>query len=56
MMPHKDIGLVLPQMSLIATIGIAYSVISPIINGLGGLIYFKDIAKGLKLMRVERKL
>jgi hypothetical protein len=36
-MPSADFGVVLPRMSLLATIGFAYSVISPIINGLAML-------------------
>ncbi|KZS87835.1 DUF221-domain-containing protein [Sistotremastrum niveocremeum HHB9708] len=34
LMPNADFGVILPRMSLLATIGIAYSVISPIINAL----------------------
>ncbi|KIP07764.1 hypothetical protein PHLGIDRAFT_70481 [Phlebiopsis gigantea 11061_1 CR5-6] len=37
MMPQADFGLVLPRISLLATIGLAYSVLSPIINGLAML-------------------
>jgi hypothetical protein len=37
-MPSADFGVVLPRMSLLATIGFAYSVISPIINGLATLV------------------
>jgi hypothetical protein len=39
-MPSADFGVVLPRMSLLATIGFAYSVISPIINGLATLVSF----------------
>jgi calcium permeable stress-gated cation channel len=31
---QADFGTVLPRLSLLATIGLAYSVISPLINGL----------------------
>ncbi|KAI0790073.1 hypothetical protein C8Q75DRAFT_139060 [Abortiporus biennis] len=34
LMPKADFGLVLPRISLLATIALAYSVLSPIINGL----------------------
>ena len=34
---QADFGLVLPRMSLLATIGLAYSVLSPIINPLAAL-------------------
>ena len=34
---QADFGLVLPRISLLATIGLAYSVLSPIINGLAML-------------------
>ncbi|EKM57367.1 uncharacterized protein PHACADRAFT_194921 [Phanerochaete carnosa HHB-10118-sp] len=37
MMPKADFGLVLPRISLLATIALAYSVLSPIINGLAML-------------------
>ncbi|TCD61098.1 hypothetical protein EIP91_009035 [Steccherinum ochraceum] len=33
-MPKADFGLVLPRISLLATIALAYSVLSPVINGL----------------------
>ncbi|KAF8586259.1 DUF221-domain-containing protein [Ramaria rubella] len=39
LMPSADFGTVLPQMSLLATIGLAYSVLSPIINGLATLAF-----------------
>jgi calcium permeable stress-gated cation channel len=39
-MPSADFGVVLPRMSLLATIGFAYSVISPVINGLAMLSFF----------------
>jgi len=39
LMPKADFGLVLPRMSLLATIGLAYSVLSPIINGLAMLAF-----------------
>ncbi|GJJ07100.1 hypothetical protein Clacol_001300 [Clathrus columnatus] len=38
-MPSTDFGVVMPQMSLLATIGLAYSVLSPIINGLATLAF-----------------
>ncbi|KAF8529554.1 DUF221 family protein [Hysterangium stoloniferum] len=38
-MPSADFGVVLPQLSLLATIGLAYSVLSPIINGLAMLAF-----------------
>ncbi|THH27230.1 hypothetical protein EUX98_g6964 [Antrodiella citrinella] len=34
MMPKADFGLILPKISLLATIALAYSVLAPIINGL----------------------
>lgn len=34
MTSQADFGLVLPRMSLLATIGLAYSVLAPVINGL----------------------
>ena len=36
---QADFGTVLPNMSLLATIGFAYSVISPVINGLAMLAF-----------------
>ncbi|KAG8834258.1 hypothetical protein FRC17_009267 [Serendipita sp. 399] len=40
LMPSFDFGVVLPRMSLLATIALAYSIISPIINGLALLAFF----------------
>jgi hypothetical protein len=37
---QADFGVVLPRISLLATIGFAYSIISPIINGLAVLTFF----------------
>ncbi|KAG8838378.1 hypothetical protein FRB91_007651, partial [Serendipita sp. 411] len=39
-MPSFDFGVVLPRMSLLATIAFAYCIISPIINGLALLAFF----------------
>ncbi|KDQ59601.1 hypothetical protein JAAARDRAFT_153575 [Jaapia argillacea MUCL 33604] len=39
MMPSVDFGTVLPRMSLLATIGIVYSVLAPLINGLAVLAF-----------------
>ncbi|KAB5591080.1 hypothetical protein CTheo_5492 [Ceratobasidium theobromae] len=39
MMPHADFGEVLPRLSLLCTIGLAYSVIAPVINGLAMLAF-----------------
>ncbi|KAG8909434.1 hypothetical protein FRC01_006946, partial [Tulasnella sp. 417] len=39
-MPTADFGVILPRISLIATIAIAYSVIAPVINGLALLAAF----------------
>ncbi|KIJ24983.1 hypothetical protein M422DRAFT_194019 [Sphaerobolus stellatus SS14] len=39
MMPDADFGVILPQLSLLATIGLTYSVLSPIINGLAALAF-----------------
>jgi hypothetical protein len=39
-MPSADFGVILPRMSLLCTIGFAYSVISPVINGLAMLSFF----------------
>ncbi|KAF8532738.1 DUF221-domain-containing protein [Gautieria morchelliformis] len=39
LMPSTDFGTVFAQMSLLATIGFAYSVLSPIINGLATLAF-----------------
>lgn len=38
-MPSTDFGVIMPQMSLLATIGFAYSVLSPIINGLATMAF-----------------
>lgn len=42
---QADFGVVLPQLSLLATIAFAYSVISPIINGLALLSTFDILLK-----------
>ncbi|CAE6446736.1 unnamed protein product [Rhizoctonia solani] len=39
MMPHADFGVLLPRLSLLCTIGFAYSVIAPVINGLSMLAF-----------------
>jgi hypothetical protein len=39
-MPSADFGVLLPRISLLATIGLAYSVISPVINGLAVVSFF----------------
>ncbi|KAG9007929.1 hypothetical protein FRB93_006948 [Tulasnella sp. JGI-2019a] len=39
-MPNTDLGVQLPRISLLAAIALAYSVISPIINGLAVLSFF----------------
>ncbi|KAG9099222.1 hypothetical protein FS749_001789 [Ceratobasidium sp. UAMH 11750] len=38
-MPKADFGVILPRMSLLCTIALAYSVISPVINGLAMLAF-----------------
>lgn len=40
LMPAANFGTVLPRISLLATIGLAYSVLSPIINGLATVAFF----------------
>ncbi|KAG8922564.1 hypothetical protein FRC02_011782 [Tulasnella sp. 418] len=39
-MPKADFGTILPRISLVAAIGLAYSIISPVINGLALLSFF----------------
>lgn len=39
-MPTADFGVILPRISLVATIALAYSVIAPVINGLAFLAFF----------------
>ncbi|TFK46380.1 DUF221-domain-containing protein [Heliocybe sulcata] len=40
LMPSANFGTVLPRISLLATIGLVYSVLSPIINGLATVAFF----------------
>ncbi|KAH7339317.1 DUF221-domain-containing protein [Rhizoctonia solani] len=39
MMPHADFGVILPRLSLLCTIALAYSVIAPVISGLAMLAF-----------------
>jgi len=39
MMPNTDLGTTLPRLSLLATIGIAYSVIAPIVAAFAAIAF-----------------